>query len=98
MLRKVAKAVAVLVVFTFLGLLMRDYWWRCSSTGLDEQVARNIAEEKVKRYGQANLALQYFQKDGSDWTFSYAGKDCIVHIVVDRCGIADIGGQTHRCP
>lgn len=101
MLRKIVKVVGLLFVCALVIGLLNDYWWRCSSDGLSREDALKFANEKLsiqeKKYSTTEFTLKSAQKDGSDWTFVYSAKDCTIDIIINKCGVADVGGLTRGC-
>lgn len=101
MLRKVIKFAALLLIGALIGVLLHDYWWRCSSSGLSKDVALAIANKKLstqeKKFGTKEFTLTSAQQEGSDWMFTYEVKDCTLDIIITKCGEADVGGLTRGC-
>lgn len=101
MLRKVVKAGCVALVCALVGVVLHDYWWRCSSDGLSKEAALTIANEKLsnqdKQISTDHFVLKSAQKEGSDWLFTYSAENCTLDIVINKCGVADIGGMTQSC-
>lgn len=74
---------------------------RCSTNGLSKDAALAVASEKLfslkKRYSNQLFVLVASQEIDGEWIFRYTGKDCIVDIVVDKCGVTDVGGLNQAC-
>ncbi|RZI77647.1 MAG: hypothetical protein EOP38_28395 [Rubrivivax sp.] len=101
MLRKIIKVAGGLLIVLLVTSLLHDYWWRCSSGGLDRDDALKIAKERLedleKRYGTKEFVLKASEKESTDWLFTYEFKGCTVDIIIDKCGVADVGGMSSGC-
>ncbi|MDD0837951.1 hypothetical protein PSQ40_05135 [Curvibacter sp. HBC61] len=101
MLRKVIVIGALTLIFLVVVSILHDYWWRCSSGGLSRDFALAIANEKLsaqeKKYQTAEYSLKAILHHGDDWMFTYEVKDCTIDIIVNKCGVADVGGLTRGC-
>jgi len=101
MLRKVIGMAVIFLVFVLVIGLLHDYWWRCSSGGLNKDFAISIANEKLnvqeKKYKTEDFFLRSEKKEDGVWMFTYEVEDCVIYIFIDKCGVADVGGLAHGC-
>ena len=74
----------------------------CTANGLTRDAALKISNDKLKihlRSKAPDFALVESQFDTFKkwWTFSYRYRDCNIDIIVDECGVSDVGGLTEEC-
>lgn len=98
----IAWALVVLVLLS-IGVYFVDRMTRCTANGLARGDALRIADEKLKTKFKGEkltneflLVSEQFESDKS-WLFTYRAKDCTVAIIIDKCGVADIGGISKAC-
>ena len=98
------KGNALIVVgLLIIGLLILDNFVRCKVNGLVRDDAIKVADRRLKtkfkgHYLENSFVLQSEQlEDDKSWLFVYTGKDCVVGIIIDKCGVADIGGWSKGC-
>lgn len=60
-------------------------------------VAAEKLHTQIKRYDTKDFALESAKLQNGDWMFTYATRDCTVDIIIDKCGVADVGGMTKEC-
>lgn len=83
-------------------LYIVDRITRCTTNGLARNDALKIADKKLKIQFRDHPSLDNFvlvgeQFDDKSWMFTYQFKDCVVDIIIDRCGVADVGGLSEGC-
>lgn len=76
---------------------------RCEKQGLTRESALRVASDRLfvhLKGGQLQGALKLTsaeQDDDLSWMVRYQADGCLITIIVDRCGVADIGGLTKGC-
>jgi hypothetical protein len=98
------KKKVILPIFAIAVLLVGGYFLnneiRCKESGLSRDKAVEIANEKIKiEFNEVGFLLKNEQFEDSDksWLFTYHTGDCAVDVIVDRCGVSDIGGLSVKC-
>ena len=95
----------LLVPFVIAGLLGAVYFVdrviRCKENGLTYNNAFKVANEKLKvdfnNHSSFELKDKEFDSSDKHWRFIYTSGDCSVSIIVDNCGVSDIGGFSKGC-
>lgn len=96
-------ALVLIVPVLILAIVyIADRMIRCTTKGLSRNDAVKIADKKLKTQFRNNPSVDEFvlvaeQFDNRSWMFSYQLKDCYVDIIIDRCGVADVGGLSEGC-
>lgn len=78
----------------------------CNTDGVTFDEANDIASSVVKEMSERrrnpidkNIVLDFAEFDSYSnmWVFNYTGDGCVVSVIVDKCGSADIGGLSKEC-
>lgn len=95
--------VFIALVLIALGLYFTGIKKHCKAEGLSREEALKIANWKLGIQFRAStllrqfkLAAEQFESDKS-WTFTYRADDCTAYIIVDKCGVTDVGGLSEGC-
>ena len=87
-----------------LGIYVFYIATRCSENGVARDDAKKIATEQLKLKFSKNalsndfiLEKEEFDAVDKSWIFTYRARDCTVAIIIDKCGVADVGGMSEGC-
>lgn len=76
----------------------------CRANGLARSEALIIADRKLKTEfrgsflsSEFTLEKERFENYDKSWVFTYRARNCKVDIVIDNCGVSDVGGMTEGC-
>ena len=102
----------IIIIGVAILFISMEFLWRetnCKAEGWERNAALEHADEKLKVTFESpaysfdeKVALEDFvlvneQFSYGLWSFSYRAKDCFVDIIIDKCGISDIGGMSDAC-
>ena len=98
-MKKIIICITVVAV-----LLVGVFFWqktiRCKKTGLTHKNAIKVAIKKLQvDFKKVSFSLKDEAFDNNDkiWILTYHAGDCVVDVIVNRCGASDIGGLTEGC-
>ena len=76
----------------------------CTAHGLARDQALAIGVQKLETkftdhplHSEFKLAEEQFDPSDSSWMFSFRANACVVAIIIDKCGVSDIGGLSKSC-
>jgi len=99
----IIRVIVGLVALLTLALIFSLEFFKCDVEGVNGKQALAIANERLlvkfdKHRLERNFKLEkYLQDDQLNWSFYYRAEECSVIIIVDSCGVADIGGMSLGC-
>jgi hypothetical protein len=99
MKKKLILPILAIAVLLF-GAYIINNGVRCKKSGLMRDKAIEIAYDKLKiEFKKAGFLLKNEQFEDSDksWLFTYHEGDCVVDVIIDRCGVSNIGGLSAKC-
>lgn len=90
-------------VLFVLSIYLIDRERRCKTNGLSRDEALEVANWKLgiqfrnsPLLHQFKLTSDQFESDKS-WIFTYHAEGCVTYIIIDKCGVADVGGLSKGC-
>ena len=94
----------LLLILAICSVHFVDRMIHCNANGLSRDEALSIANWKLSIQLEKNpdllknakLVSEQLEQDRS-WLFNYQSSACSVSIIVDSCGVADVGGLTDGC-
>jgi len=98
-MRKKAIVYLLAGIVFLVGIYFSDKAIRCSKNGFTRSDVIKIANEKLEIDFNAYFLLkdEQFDNDDKSWNFTYSVEDCVVNVIIDRCGVSDVGGITEGC-
>ncbi len=106
MLRRLKLTLIGFGALAFIGITVYlvDIKLRCHDNGLMQEAAEKIANRRLgvafnKKKAHEAFTLQnvQWQEEDHSWMFTYKSGECEVVIVIDNCGVADVGGVSEAC-
>jgi hypothetical protein len=98
MAKKIILSVLILAALPFAAYFIEKAM-RCKEDGFTREGATEISIRKLETDFSLPFSLkkELFNDKDKSWMFTYQEGDCIVDVIVDRCGASDIGGLTGEC-
>lgn len=101
---RVVALIVVLVALSLLGFYVYDRVHRCTLHGVPRKAALPVAEIKLRvtlanypSVAEFKLIREQFDKTDDTWVFDFQENDCEVSIIIDKCGVSDVGGLSKGC-
>lgn len=104
-LQKVKWIMFVFIALTLLvfGIHFTDRAIHCKMDGLSRDEALKVANWKLGIQFRKSALLYQFKltaeqvESDKSWIFTYRTDDCVAYIIVDKCGVTDVGGLSKNC-
>lgn len=103
---KKTKEIVISVIISVIVLFfVSAYFWdkakRCEANGYTRENANKIAMKKLEidfnNFSSFMLKNEQFDEYDKNWMFTFKNDGCNVDVIVDKCGVSDIGGLTENC-